>query len=281
LGGKRAGEASEFRFASRLREGRPGFLAFWVLRRGGNRAVSAEHLANIMTTEESFVDFSCPHCGEAASFPQEDAGAVRECPVCMESLIVPEAGGGQGRKIPLPIQTPRLKLRRLAPGDWRDLLEFMADEELFEFLEDVPLDEDRILQWLEADRFVKFTTPDHPVYLGLEQVAGGKVIGFIRLHFTDAHRLQTALRVFLSRKFQRQGFGKEAVRAVLKFCFQDLKLHRVTAACDSRHDAARRLCESAGLRREGEFLKDRLVRGEWASTVCYAALGDEYVGTDG
>jgi RimJ/RimL family protein N-acetyltransferase len=32
-----------------------------------------------------------------------------------------------------------------------------------------------------------------------------------------------------------------------------------------------------GLRREGEFVKDRFVRGKWMSSVWYAALEEEYL----
>jgi RimJ/RimL family protein N-acetyltransferase len=68
----------------------------------------------------------------------------------------------------------------------------------------------------------------------------------------------------------------EALDAVVGFCFAGIKLHRITATCDSRNAAARGLLEKLGLRREGEFVKDHLVDGEWANTLCFAALREEY-----
>jgi RimJ/RimL family protein N-acetyltransferase len=35
--------------------------------------------------------------------------------------------------------------------------------------------------------------------------------------------------------------------------------------------------EKAGLRREGEFLKNRWLHGEWTDSVYYAALREEYL----
>ena len=228
-----------------------------------------------MITEESFIDFKCPYCSEPVSFPQESAGFVQACPNCTQSLIVPDDGSDVGHEIPLPITTPRLVLRRLAPGDWKDLLELMADEEFFRYQEGVPLDEDGVLRWLESDAHVKFTTPDQPLFLAIQLQDGGKLIGYLTLTFTDPQRLQVTFSIGLNRGFQRKGYAQEAVEALLGFCFSDLKLHRIAGWCDSRNTAACRLLEKIGFRREGEFVKNRHVHGEWTNSIWYALLAEE------
>ena len=233
-----------------------------------------------MITEESFVDFKCPHCGEPVSFPAENAGFAQACPNCTESLIVPDDGSEVGWQIPLPITTARLVVRRLAAHDWQDLLELMSDEEFFRYVDGVPLDEDGVLRWLESDAHVKLTTPDQALYLAIEVQDGHKLIGYMTLNFTDPQRLQVTFSISLNRKFQRQGFAREALVALLTFCFEGLKLHRVAGWCDSRNTAACRLLEQAGLRREGEFVKSRWVHGEWANSLWYAVLGEEYRKTE-
>ena len=233
-----------------------------------------------MITEENFIDFKCPYCGEPVSFPQESAGYVQACPSCAEGLIVPDDGSEVGHPIPLPITTPRLVLRRLAGGDWRDLLELISDEEFFRYQDGAPLDEDGVLHWLESDAHVKLTTPDQPFHLGIQVKDGGKLIGYLSLSFTDPQRLQVTFNIGLNRSFQRKGFALEAVEALLGFCFKGLKLHRVAGWCDSRNAAACRLLEKARLRREGEFLKNRWVHGAWTNSIWYAALGEEYLQAD-
>ena len=228
-----------------------------------------------MITEESFIDFRCPYCQEPVSFPRETAGFVEMCPSCTESLIVPGDGSEEGLKIPLPRPTPRLVLRRLAPGDWRDLLELMADEEFFRYQDATPLDEDGVLRWLQSDGHVKLTTPDQPFVIGIQVQEGEKLIGYASLTFTDPQRLQVSLNVALNSKFHRKGYGTEAVEGLLGFCFQEIKLHRVTAATDSRNVAACKLCEKVGFRREGEFVKNRWAQGEWTNTVYYALLAED------
>ena len=233
-----------------------------------------------MITEENFIDFKCPCCNEPVSFPGESAGFVQACPSCNESLIVPDDGSEVGKQIPLPIKTSRLVLRRLVTHDWKDLLELMSDEEFFLYQDGSPLDEDHVLRWLESDAHVKLTTPEQSFYLGLEVQDGGKLIGYLNLTFTDPQRLQVTFSIGLNRSFQRQGFALEAVEALLGFCFEGLKLHRVTGWCDSRNVAACRLLEKAGFRREGEFLKNRWVHGEWTNSIWYALLEEDCAETE-
>src|SRR5476649_652197 len=124
-------------------------------------------------TEEDYLDFKCPYCGAANSFPQDCIGHVRECINCMEALIVPLADSELGRKIPVPIQTARLMLRRFGPDDWKDMVEFMCD------------DEADVARWLDNDRKMKLTTPGQNFSLAVQVRTGGKIIGCVGLRFLD------------------------------------------------------------------------------------------------
>jgi RimJ/RimL family protein N-acetyltransferase len=218
-----------------------------------------------MITEESFVDFKCPYCGEPVSFPHAEAGLLRECPSCMEGLLVPADGSETGGKIPVPITAPRLVLRRFQPGDWKGLLELMPEA-----------GEDYVLNWLENDRQVRLTTPEHTFYLGVELREGGKLSGYLSLRFTEAERRQALVDARWNPSLERADLTLEAMDALLGFCFEGLKLHRVTATCDTEDAASRRLYEELGMRREAEFIKDKFVEGRWASSVWYAALEEDY-----
>lgn len=226
-----------------------------------------------MITEENFIDFKCPYCQDTVSFPQVDAGFARACPNCTETLIVPEDGSEAGGVLPLPIETARLRLRRFAPGDWKDLFEFMSDQELFCYVGGGPMEEDDLLRWLDAEVNVKLTTPEQMFYLGMELKDSDKLVGYVGLRHTDP--LQAALVVVLSRGYQRKGFASEAVQAVIEFCFKRIKLHRVTARSDSRNAAACKLFERIGMRREGEFVKDTPGADGWHSSTWYALLEEE------
>ena len=229
-----------------------------------------------MITEESFLDFKCPYCDATLSFPQENAGTLQACADCNESLVVPEDGSEISKPLPLPFKTSRLAIRRLAPGDWKDLMELTADESLFQYTPGRALGEEEVLHWLESDPHVKLTTPNQTFFLAIETREPAKLIGYIGLTQTEAPRQTADLSIFVNKAFQRQGFAWEAFSAVLDFCFEGIRLHRITASCDSRNAAARGLFEKLGLRREGESVKDHFYDGQWANTLWYAALQEEY-----
>jgi RimJ/RimL family protein N-acetyltransferase len=226
-------------------------------------------------TEEQFIDFKCPACGEQVSYPQNCAGLAQECFNCGVPIIVPD-NGGAARQIPLPINTARLTLRKFGGADWKDLLHLFADDDFYSAAP-IKLDgEERIARWLEEDAVVKITNPGVPFILAVQSVEQGKVIGCLSLVYSDAERLQAILNVVIHRDFQRQGFGLEAMLGALGFCFNGISLHRVKGYCDSTNAAACGIFEKAGMRREGEFIGDHKVGNQWANTVAYAMLREEF-----
>jgi RimJ/RimL family protein N-acetyltransferase len=228
-----------------------------------------------MNDDQNFVDFKCPYCRDVVTFVMGGMSRLQECPNCAESLVVPTEEQEFANPIPVPIKTPRLLLRRLQTSDYKDLLEFMGDEEIYAYMRGTPQDEPGVLRWLERDQFAKLTSKDAAYNLGIQQQEGGKVIGDINLWLTGEERMQANLQVHVNRKFQRQGLGTEALKELLEFCFDGLHLHRVMAACDSRNVAAVRICEKAGMRKEGEFVQDTWLDGEWRNTVWYALLKEQ------
>jgi len=224
--------------------------------------------------DEDFISFQCPHCGGSVDYLKEFAGTVQGCPGCGGNVVVPEADGQPGKPLPLPIQTPRLLLRRLHARDWKDLLEFLADPDVYYYEPGEPMDEARLCAWLEADQGRNFAA-GQPLYLAVTRREDEKTVGVLRLQFEDAAHLVASVWVRVHPRFQRQGLAVEALQGLFKFCFEGIGLHRLVASCDSRNEAAVRMLEKAGMRREGEFLQDRLVDGKWADTCYYARLARE------
>ena len=124
--------------------------------------------------------------------------------------------------------------------------------------------------------WIRLTTPGQIFFLAIVLTAPRKVVGYLGLNLADES--QAILQIFLSRSFQKQGLAIEALDALLGFCFEAIKLHRATASCDSRNQAARKLFQNVGMRQEAEFVKDTPGAEGWLSTVWYAALEEEYLG---
>ena len=74
-----------------------------------------------------------------------------------------------------------------------------------------------------------------------------------------------------------RGYATEAVRELLRICFEDLGLRRVDAGCFAANEASWRLMERVGMRREAHNVRESLHReGGWMDGYLYALLADEW-----
>ena len=69
-----------------------------------------------------------------------------------------------------------------------------------------------------------------------------------------------------------QGYMTAAVKLVIPFAFETLRLHRVEAACIPGNVASVRLLEKTGFRREGFAREYLCIDGAWQDHLLYARL---------
>ena len=82
---------------------------------------------------------------------------------------------------------------------------------------------------------------------------------------------------FADKDHEGQGYVTEAVRAVMKFIFEQLKAHRVRMECDDTNERSRRVAERCGLVREGHMRENkRNADGKLTGTLYYGLLKSEY-----
>jgi ribosomal-protein-alanine N-acetyltransferase len=77
--------------------------------------------------------------------------------------------------------------------------------------------------------------------------------------------------------FARRGYMTAAMKALMPFSFQGLRLHRVEAACIPTNAASIALLERSGFRREGHAREYLCINGAWQDHLLYARLADDRV----
>ena len=75
--------------------------------------------------------------------------------------------------------------------------------------------------------------------------------------------------------FARKGYMTAAVRALIPFSFQTLRLHRLEAACIPGNAASVALLERTGFTREGYARSYLCINGAWQDHLLYARLVDD------
>ena len=75
-----------------------------------------------------------------------------------------------------------------------------------------------------------------------------------------AQGAQAELGWVLDPAYTGHGYATEAVRELLRYCFEDLGVRRVVASCFLDNEASWRLMERVGMRRETHAVRDSLHR---------------------
>ncbi len=100
----------------------------------------------------------------------------------------------------------------------------------------------------------------------------GRTVGIISLMDMDHEHHCAELGYWLGEPYWGQGLATEAVSLVLRFAFDMLELHRVTANVFSENSASSRVLEKNGFQKEGVRRKARYRFGEWYDEVLYGLL---------
>ncbi len=97
-------------------------------------------------------------------------------------------------------------------------------------------------------------------------------------NLTDVRRasMQSAqIGYWVGQEFARQGYARAAIKAVLRFAYDDLGLHRISAAVQTSNTASLNLLEACGFLREGCARAYLKVDGRWQDHYIYARLSTD------
>ena len=180
-------------------------------------------------------------------------------------------------KVTLPIETPRLILRKYLEGDIGDILEFSqaADFWLSRNL-DWEVSEEGIRQYFEARLDIDLESYPDWFNLLIELKSGSTVIGNIGIGIKDKEGKQAEIGWLLANHYQGMGIATEAAGAVISLGFEALGLHRIYARTGKTNTKSWRLMERLGMRQEAHFRKSHTVKGNWDDEFIYAILAEEW-----
>jgi RimJ/RimL family protein N-acetyltransferase len=184
------------------------------------------------------------------------------------------------------LRTERLTLRPATANDAQATWGYRQLESVNEWLTGVPA---RFTEYRET--FVETSRLAATVIVEMTDDAAAHVIGDFMLRLEDAwsqvevtaraKNAQAELGWVLDPAHIGLGYATEAVRELLRYCFDERAVHRVVANCFLDNDISWRLMERVGMRRETHAVSESLHRsGQWLDTVGYAVLEHEWKRND-
>jgi RimJ/RimL family protein N-acetyltransferase len=188
-----------------------------------------------------------------------------------------------------PVRTQRLSLRRAVAADVDGTWPYRRLGEVVRWMTSAPATrEEYRARFEEPERLAKTLIIElrHPAD-AVAARGSGVVVGDLMLAVEDgwaqtevadrAASVQAEIGWCLDPAYAGRGFATEAVEALLRVCFENLALRRVTANCFADNERSWRLMERVGMRREAHTVRESLHRsGQWLDGLTYAMLAEEW-----
>lgn len=177
---------------------------------------------------------------------------------------------------PFPeIRTERLRLRRILAADAPALLDLRTNDGVMRYLDREPPTGISDINDLIALIDKGIATDDAITWGICLETDPETIIGTIGYwSMTKAH-YRAQLGYMLQPAHWRKGLMQEALKAVIRFGFDIMKLHSIEAHINPHNNASAAILEKHGFVREAYFREDYFFRGKFIDTAIYSLLTDK------
>jgi RimJ/RimL family protein N-acetyltransferase len=112
----------------------------------------------------------------------------------------------------------------------------------------------------------------------LAVTAGGdELVGFARLAFAGAKAAKLGYAIRADR--WGKGYATDAAACMIAFGFEELRLHRISAAMGPDNTASIAVARKLGMQYEGRLRDHVFTNGAWRDSLLYAVLEQEWTGS--
>jgi RimJ/RimL family protein N-acetyltransferase len=131
--------------------------------------------------------------------------------------------------------------------------------------------ENLVEEWLATQSAV----PQTSYVFALEHLVTNEFVGLIALNLDKPTYKKGEVWYKIHPAHWKFGYATVALRRLLQFGFNELKLHRIEAVCAIDNTGSIRVLEKVGMTREGRKRRVLPIRGEWVDNYMYAILEDD------
>jgi ribosomal-protein-alanine N-acetyltransferase len=173
------------------------------------------------------------------------------------------------------IKTERLILRPITLEDVPEIQRLAGDRDVSSQTSDGEIPQPGTEeQWFKKrqERFEKGEVVDFAIIHRDE----GILIGAIGLGAEYKKDESMQLGFWIGKPYWNQGYCTEAARAVVRYGFEALELHRIYSRHFTRNPASGHVMQKIGMKHEGTLREAYKKWGRFEDIVCYAILKSEY-----
>ena len=178
----------------------------------------------------------------------------------------------------MELHTDRLILRDFVFEDWPVVLAYQRDPRYLRYTHWSDRSPEDVQSFVQMFLDQQPARPRLKYQLAVVLKASGQLIGNcgIRLQEDEAH--QADIGYELSPQHWGRGYATEAARAIVRFGFTELNVHRIWAWCIAENTASARVLEKLGMQLEGRLRETEYFKDRWWDTLVYGMLDTEWHG---
>jgi RimJ/RimL family protein N-acetyltransferase len=173
---------------------------------------------------------------------------------------------------------PRVRLRELRESDLGDLVAWWQDPEMLISQTGGPFHPRPFDS--QAEQF-RVWSRNEGTDVGFSVEHDGVLIGHVGLFGANAHNRAATFAILIGRPHQNQGLGTETTRAVLRYGFDELGLHRIGLTVNGFNERGIATYRKAGFVVEGRVREAIFRSGAWHDVIHMGILAGEWRATTG
>ena len=174
------------------------------------------------------------------------------------------------------IETDRLILRRFLYTDDDAMLKYWIADEKIQSLYSEPVYETKEAVKELLDKYIgSYEREDYYRWAIIEKTTG-ECIGQIAYFLVDNKNHFAEIEYCIGSNFQCKGFATEATKAVIKFGFEKMNLHKVQICTKTINAPSKRVIEKCGFNYEGTLRDYFYMDGQYVGRLYFSILRSEY-----
>ncbi|MEG1797394.1 MAG: GNAT family N-acetyltransferase [Clostridium sp.] len=165
------------------------------------------------------------------------------------------------------INTKRLKLRKISLYDVQSIYTHLkADERVTDnLIKGIHKSSEETLVMVE-EIISQYEDPSF-YYWGIELIESKELIGLIDLFEFEYDERKCKVGYLIGHNWWNKGYGTEALRAVVDFAFNNIKVSEISAAHNTDNPASGRIMEKVGMQKHS-IVKDMITNAKGQSKDC-------------
>ncbi len=141
------------------------------------------------------------------------------------------------------IETDRLILRKFAYDDAENVLSIWASKPEIQHMYSEPIYTTREEVIVLLDKFISAYESNNTYRWAIIEKKSQKCIGQIAFYLVDIKNHFAEIEYCIGLNFQRRGYMTEAVKAIIKYGFEEIKLHKIQISTKSINLPSKRVIE--------------------------------------